>query len=125
MTILLSGWINEQVWALRLWGALDRDADSENRLDRIFGQNRGRRAIRYDLPLVENDQSGAKHCGQIEVVKHGGHRHSGFTVEPSHQIENRHLMPKIEVAGRLIQQENPRLLGQAHCNQSPLPLDAT
>ena len=80
-------------------------------------------------PSPGEDPAGAHHhdavrvtAGLVEIVQDGHDRGAQDLIELPAQLEDLHLMRQVEVGRRLVEQQDPRLLGQGHRDPDPLTL---
>lgn len=73
-----------------------------------------------DPSAVDDVQAIAVERGEVEVVQGGEH---GRPTGP-HQGQDLQLLGDVQVVGGLVQDEDPRLLGECAGDQDPLPLPA-
>ena len=73
---------------------------------------------------LHRDQVGGVPAGMVEVVQHRDQGPVLLDVQIGAQVEHLDLVGDVEVGGRLVQQQDRRLLGQRHRQPHPLPLAA-
>lgn len=96
--------------------------DAKDLTDEIGPQDGCRFAVRCHAAGIQHGDARRIRCGQVQVVKDGDHRQAAPFAEPRHGCQQRCLVGDVEVEGRLIEQEQLRLLGERHGDQHPLAL---
>ena len=87
----------------------DVDIDTEDFGDALCPQHLARCAERDEIALVHHRDAVAEHCGMVQVMQ-GGHDCQFLAAD---KIKQPDLVPDIEMIGRFVQKQNPRLLRQA------------
>ncbi len=87
-------------------------------------QDVGRCAVGHDAALVQHDDARRKRRRQVQVVEHGQHRQAAIRLESPHGPQQRDLVGEVHVQGRLVEQEQLRLLRERHGHQHTLALAA-
>jgi len=93
-------------------------------LDEFGRDNLRRLADRDDRPGPHRDQVRRVPAGMVEVVQHGDQGPALLRVQIGTKIEHLDLMGDVQERGRLVEQQDRRLLRQRHRKPDPLPLPA-
>jgi hypothetical protein len=73
-------------------------------------------------PLVEQRQPVGIEAGEGEVVHRADHREAVLAPQPIDELERLLLVPDVERAGGLVEQQDRRLLRECPCDHEPLAL---
>ncbi len=102
----------------RQWMGIDQRLQAEHLLQQLGGQHFGRRADGHQTALVEHAEAVAEGRRQVEVVE-AGQRRQAQCLDLAQQFE---LVARVEVVGRLVEDQHLRLLHQGTGEQSALLL---
>jgi len=91
--------------------------------DGLGREDPARRALSAQTPIVQQQEAIAELGGVVEVVQDREHGEpaTGQPGQEGHQLD---LQPQIGPGSRLVEQEDPWLLGEGLCEANPLPLTA-
>jgi hypothetical protein len=76
------------------------------------------------LPACMTTSSSRVPGGQVEIVEHRDDRRSPFAVEIAQKVEHLQLVAQIEESGRLVEQQDARILRECHRDPHALTLPA-
>ena len=83
-----------------------------------------RRAARIQATVLDDIQIIGIPRGHVEIMQHHHNGHAHFPIQSAHQFQHFHLVADIQIGGRLVQDQDFRLLANRHGNPRPLPLAA-
>ena len=109
------------------WVVGVQDVAQGGPVDRL--ENRGadhvrRGAVRDQRPLVQEQDAVGVEGGEVQVVQDGDHGQVALPAQSLDEVEHGLCLRRIEMAGRLVQQEDVRFLGQRERQSHPLLLTA-
>ncbi|SDL15547.1 hypothetical protein SAMN04488074_109145 [Lentzea albidocapillata subsp. violacea] len=87
-----------------------------------LSQNLNRRPLRHDPPIPHGHDVVRIPSSQVQVMQHHDNRPPHGNMQLLHQIQHINLMSKIQIGGRLVQQQQISPLSKSHGDPSPLPL---
>ena len=107
------------------WVVGVQDVAQGGPVDRL--ENRGadhvrRGAVRDQRPLVQEQDAVGVEGGEVQVVQDGDHGQVALPAQSLDEVEHGLCLRRIEMAGRLVQQEDVRFLGQREGQGHPLLL---
>ena len=87
----------------------------------VAAEDGGGSALRGEPPAVQQQHALGPRRGALEVVDHREHGHAAGAdlVQDAEELQ---LMADVQVGGGLVEQEHPRLLGEAAGQRGELPL---
>ena len=94
----------------------------ENIQQHRLGQHLRRRPLSHDPPIPHSHDHIRIPSSQIQVVQHHDDRPPHDRMQLLHQIQHINLVSKIQIGGRLVQQQQIRPLSKRHGDPGPLPL---
>lgn len=95
--------------------AVDIDADAIHVRQATGVENIFRGAVGDNNASAEEDEAVRDGCCLVKVVQHNTDRRAVNVRKVTDQVKQFHLVPQVEVRGRLIEQEDAGLLREAAC----------
>ncbi len=90
----------------------------------VVAQHAGRVPGNHDAAVVQQQEPVGELPGQREVVHHRQHGQRSFPAQLVHQFQGRHPAAQVQRAGRLVEQQHRRVLGQGAGQHRPLQFAA-
>ena len=100
----------------------DLDPNAEHPRHELRRQDIRRLAIGRNPALVQHDDTGRKRRRQVQIMEDGQHRQAAIGLQPPHGAQEGDLVGEVHVQGRLVEQQQLRLLRERHGHQHPLAL---
>lgn len=99
------------------------NAYAEDALHELWREHPAGVSIR-DHPTALEHRDAGRGRGQRDVVQHRDDRDPPLVAQPANRLQEAHLMSQVEVQGRLVEEQELRLLRQGHRHQNALALSA-
>ena len=106
------------------WVGAHRDAGGIDPGDQLLGEDRVRPPGGLDFAVHEQHQVVGVLAGLGEVVQGGNHGHAAAAAQAVDELEDLLLVPDVEQRSGLVQQQDPRILGQGAGQDRPLAFPA-